>query len=163
MIKLLIRLNGYLAAVEKVLVTVLTGLIALILMCQVVLRYVFSRPLFWAEEACVELMVFMSLIGFSLLLDKKQMISIEFIAERFPQKIRQGLSLILQVISLVTIAYFAVEGTKWIMRPEVRMELSPTAQTPVWINYSVLPLSFYAMGFHQIVGLITSLKPANKG
>lgn len=43
------RLDAVLAAVETGVVVLLTAAITAIMMTQVVLRYVFSAPLFWAE------------------------------------------------------------------------------------------------------------------
>ncbi len=158
MIGLLIKGDNYLAAIEKVLLTLITGSLVLILMAQVVLRYGFSRPLFWAEEISVQLLVFMTLFGLSILLKEQRMIAIDFIVASFSEKYRKGISIALQVIGLIVILFFAYEATLWILRPEVRIELSPTTQIPVWINYAVFPVSFYGMSFHLIVGFLKTVK-----
>ena len=162
MIRLLTRINDGLAAVERVAAVIITGALALILMCQVVLRYGFNNPLFWAEEVSVQLLVFMTLIGLSLLLNKGQMISIDFVAALFPPKVQSALFIVLQAIATAVIIFFAYQGTLWILRPEVRMELSPTTQLPIWINYAMFPVTFYAMTFHQVVGLINAVRRAGK-
>jgi len=46
MINLLIKGDSCLAAIERFLLTLFTGTLAIILMAQVVLRYGFSRPWF---------------------------------------------------------------------------------------------------------------------
>lgn len=163
MIRLLTRINDGLATVERVAAVIITGGLALILMCQVVLRYGFNDPLFWAEEVSVQLLVFMTLIGLSLLLHKGQMISIDFIAALFPPKVQAALLIILQTVGTAVIVFFAYQGTLWILRPEVRMELSPTTQLPIWINYAMFPITFYAMTFHQVVGLIHAIRTAGRG
>lgn len=157
MIRLLLKSDDLLAAFEKGLLTLFTGALALILMSQVGLRYVFSRPLFWAEEISVQLLVFITLIGLSLLLKEKRMIAIDFIVASLPDTYRKVISIFLQFLGLVVVLLFAYQGTLWIMRPEVRLELSPTTQLPVWINYAVFPLAFCGMTIHLVIGLISSL------
>lgn len=60
MIHALNTLDDYLARLERLLLTVVSGAMTLILMAQVILRYAFSHPLFWAEEVSVQLLVFMT-------------------------------------------------------------------------------------------------------
>lgn len=157
MSSLLIRFNQWLAGLEKILVSLITGALTLILMTQVILRYGFSRPLFWAEEICVQFLVFITLIGLSLLINQKQMIAVDFVAGVFPQKIRKLISGLIQVLGLVVVAFYAYHSTLWILRPEVRLELSPTTQLPIWLNYMVLPLSLYAMIYHMFIACLKGL------
>lgn len=155
MIGFLKKADDYLAAAEKVLLSFFTGVLVLILMTQVILRYGFSRPLFWAEEISVQLLVFITLIGLSLLLKTRQMIAIDMIIGALPHIVKKGLSILLQILGLLVILFFAYEGTLWILRPEVRMELSPTTRLPIWINYAMFPITFYGMTFHMVAGLVS--------
>ncbi len=143
------------AAVERTVLTIFCGALVIILMTQVVLRYVFSSPLFWAEEISVQLMVFITLIGMSLLLKARGMISIDMIIGALPVRMKNGLILVLQIIGLAVIAFFSYHGTLWILRPEVRLEISPTTGLPIWMNYAMFPISFYGMTFHMAAGLTT--------
>ncbi|MCF8106701.1 MAG: TRAP transporter small permease [Desulfohalobiaceae bacterium] len=155
MIGFMKKADDCLAAVENFFLMLFSGAMVLILMIQVVLRYGFSRPLFWAEEISVQLLVFITLIGLSILLKRRQMIAIDMIVNSLPTPLRKGISLMLQVLGLMVVLFFAYEGTLWILRPEVRMEISPTTGLPVWINYAIFPVTFYCMTFHMAVGLVT--------
>lgn len=108
MISLFIKTDHCLAALEKFLISLFTSALALILMSQVILRYGFSRPLFWAEEIAVQLLVFITLIGLSLLLKEKQMISIDFIAASLPPMFQKFIFILLQILSLVVILFFCI-------------------------------------------------------
>ena len=156
MIALIRKADEFLASLEKWIITLLTGALVLILMSQVILRYVFSRPLFWAEEISVQLLVFITLFGLSLLLKSQQMIAIDMIIGALPARLKSKVQMALQVVSLAVIVFFAYQGTLWILRPEVHLEMSPTTGLPIWINYAVFPLTFYGMTFHLAAGLIFS-------
>lgn len=148
-------IDDSIAAVEKVVVILLTAMMTLILMSQVILRYGFSRPLCWAEEVSVQLLVFITLIGFSLLIKQRRMILIDMIVSMLPKGAQTAIAIFLQLLGLFIMLVFAYEATSWIMKPEVRITLSPTTQLPVWYNYSVFPAAFYAMSFHQFTGLFS--------
>ena len=148
------KADDLLAAIEKIALTIFCGAMVIILMTQVILRYGFSRPLFWAEEISVQLLVFITLIGMSLLLKERGMISISMIIEALPPKLNKSLHIILQLIGLLVVIFFAYQGTLWILRPEVRMELSPTTGLPIWLNYTMFPITFYCMTFHMATGLV---------
>jgi TRAP-type C4-dicarboxylate transport system permease small subunit len=131
-------------------------------MVQVILRYIFSRPLFWAEEISVQLLVFMTLFGLSVLVQKKQLISIDLLSNMMRGKLRSCVEIFLSAISLIIIAIITRESIYWVMRPEVQMELSPTTQIPIWYIYSILPIAMSFMFIHQLVGLIEAIASAMK-
>ena len=83
------------------------------------------------------------------------MIAIDFIVASFPGKYRTAVSILMQSLGLVVVVFFAYQATLWLLRPEVRLELSPTTQLPVWYNYTMFPFAFYGMTFHLAVGLAT--------
>ena len=151
------KVDNVLAAAERIVLTIFCGALVLILMSQVILRYVFSDPLFWAEEISVQILVFITLIGMSLLLKSGDMIAIDIIFGALPKKPKQILALVLQFVGLAVIVFFTYEGILWILRPEVRMELSPTTGLPIWVNYSMFPITFFCMAFHMTAGFILSV------
>jgi len=85
------------------------------------------------------------------------MIAIDFIVASLPDKIHKIIAIVLQILGLTVILVFAYEATIWILRPEVRLELSPSTQLPAWINYTLFPIAFYGMAIHMIVGFLTTI------
>jgi C4-dicarboxylate transporter DctQ subunit len=146
-----------LALLEKLIAMTVAALITLIIVAQVVLRYGFNAPLFWAEEAASQLMVFLTLLGLSLLIHSGRLISIEFVpnlASGVGKKflyVLYGACIIALVLFLVWLSY------TWMMKPQVRMEISPTTRIPRWYNYSVLPVALLAMAYHQLIRTIRQL------
>lgn len=143
-----------LAFVERGLAIALTAALTGIMMAQVILRYFFSAPLFWAEEAAVQLLVFMTLIGLSLLVRSDALIKIDLLSRLLPPKGQKLLSLLFGLLFLGLLGFLAWLGWEWVNRPEVRMEMSATIQTPRWYTYSVLPAAVLAMAFHQFASVL---------
>lgn len=148
------RADAALATVEQVVVVLLTGGITAIMMAQVVLRYFFSAPLFWAEEISVQLLVFASVFGLALLTRRGDLVSIDFLPRALPQRARHALMAALSLVMLAVLVFVAWLAWDWISRPEVRMELSATTQLPRWWTYAVLPVGVNCMACHQAAALL---------
>ena len=147
-----------LAVLERGLVIALTGAIACIMMTQVVMRYFFSAPIFWAEEISVQMLVFATLFGLSLLVHHGQLVTIDFLPQALPARARRGLLAALGVVMLALFAFLSWLGWDWISRPEVRIELGATTQLPRWYNYAVLPVAVAIMGGHQFAAILRDLR-----
>ncbi len=152
------RLDAALAAVETGVVVLLTAAITAIMMTQVVLRYFFSAPLFWAEEISVQLLVFASVLGLSLLTRRGDLVYIDFLPRTLPGRARHALLAVLGLVMLAIVAFVAVLAWGWISRPEVRLELSATTQLPRWYSYAVLPIGLAGMALHQAAAVVRHLQ-----
>ena len=158
MFQLIERVDRGVAAAERGLVIALTAAIAGIMMTQVVLRYFFSAPIFWAEEISVQLLVFVTLFGLSLLVRQQQLVSIDFLPRALPPRARHALLAALGAVMLALLVYLAKLGFEWVMRPDVRMELGATTRLPRWYNFSALPLAFALMAWHQLAAILRELR-----
>lgn len=152
------RADAALAAVEQVVVVLLTGGITAIMMTQVVLRYFFGAPLFWAEEISVQLLVFASVFGLSLLTRRGDLVSIDFLPRALPPPARHALMAALGGVMLAVVAFVAWLAWDWIARPDVRIELSATTQLPRWYTYAVLPVGLSCMALHQAAAIVRHLQ-----
>lgn len=152
------HIDRRLAVLERVLVIALTAGIAGIMMTQVVLRYFFSAPIFWAEEVAVQLLVFVTLFGLSLLIQQMQLVTIDFLPRALPLRARHALLAVLGLVMLVLLVFIAWLGWEWINRADVRLERSATTQLPRWYNFSLLPLAFGLMAWHQMAAILRDLR-----
>ncbi|MCI1190335.1 TRAP transporter small permease [Calidifontimicrobium sp. SYSU G02091] len=151
------RLDAALALLEQVLVVLLTGGITAIMMAQVVLRYFFGAPLFWAEEISVQLLVFASVFGLSLLTRRGDLVSIDFVPRALSPRARHALMAALGAVMLAVVVFVAGLAWGWISRPDVRLELSATTQLPRWTTYAVLPVGLACMAWHQVAAIVRHL------
>lgn len=158
MYQIIQKIDQSLARAEQVLVIALTAGIAGIMMTQVVLRYFFSAPIFWAEEISVQLLVFVTLFGLSLLVQRVQLVTIDFLPRALPDRARHALLAVLGGVMLVLLVFLTKLGWEWVNRADVRLELGATTQLPRWYNFSALPLAFVIMAFHQFAAILRDLR-----
>lgn len=163
MFQLIQKLDRGVASAERVLVVALTAAITVIMMAQVILRYFFSSPIFWAEEISVQLLVFVTLFGLSLLVHQSQLVTIDFLPRALPLRARHALLAVLGTIILVLFAYIGWLSWEWVQRDDVRIELSATTQLPRWYNYSAVPLALALLVWHQFVAILRDLHVVVKG
>jgi C4-dicarboxylate transporter DctQ subunit len=147
-----------LAAIERGLLVILVGAITCVMMTQVVLRYVFSAPLFWAEEISVQMLVFATLFGLSLLVHQGQLVSIDFLPRALPERPRRLLMAVLGSVMLALFLFVCWLGWEWVNRPEVRIELGATTRLPKWYSYSALPLAAACMSCHQFAAILRDVR-----
>lgn len=157
MLTIIIWVNTCLAQIEKWLLIALTASLGLLLIAQVVLRYLFNAPLFWAEEVAVQILVAMSFVGVSYLIYQRQLVSIDFIYLMLKKPLCYIVQSLFQLVALVTLIVFAWLTYLWVSDPLTQIELSPTTQIPRWYNYSLLLIAFITMSFHQSVLWFESL------
>lgn len=153
---LIAKLDRQIANIEYGLLVLLIGSLTLILTAQVILRYFFSSPLFWAEEIAVQLLISASFIGVSYLTYADKLVRVDFILDLLPKAFRNLLEMLLRVIALATLLLVCYHATEWILRPEIKADISPTTGLPRWYNYAVLVAAFYVMTWHLTIRLITS-------
>lgn len=163
MFQLIQKLDRGVASAERVLVVALTAAITVIMMAQVILRYFFSSPIFWAEEISVQLLVFVTLFGLSLLVHQSQLVTIDFLPRALPLRARHALLAVLGTFTLVLFAYIGWLSWEWVQRDDVRIELSATTQLPRWYNYSAVPLALALLVWHQFVAILRDLHVVVKG
>ncbi|HPE59835.1 MAG: TRAP transporter small permease subunit [Thiothrix sp.] len=154
MYEVLRKVDRAVAKFEYLLLTFLVAALTIILSAQVVLRYFFNSPLFWAEEISVQALIAASFIGVSYLLYDSKLVRVDALLGLFRQPGLDRLLTVLNLVSLVTLLVLCYVSTVWILRPEIRADISPTTQLPRWYNYAILVLSFYGMAWHQLVKFI---------
>ena len=70
-------------------VSVLFIIMCIMVLTQVMLRYVFNRPIFWAEEFTLTVFTWVAFIGAALALRKTRHARLTLLIDKFPEAVRQ--------------------------------------------------------------------------
>lgn len=147
------KLDNAVASLEKLLMMLMCGALAILLIAQAVLRYVFAAPLFWAEEVALFMLLGVTFFGMSYLLHENKLINIDFIVLSLKPRLRALAECISALLGAVLLGFFCWLTYQWVAAPEVRLEMSATTGLPRWTNYGFLLLALCLMLFHQVVAL----------
>lgn len=129
---------------------ILLGISALLILFQVVMRYVFQSPNVWSEELARYVSVWGTLIVSSLLVYEGGHITLDYFYEKFPAPLKKVTSLINNALLIMLFALFGLGGYRLMITSTQVNQMSPGLQIPMWIVYIVLPVS----GILMILGLV---------
>lgn len=149
------RLDEGIARIEYWMMVALVAALTLILVAQVVLRYFFSSPIFWAEDVAVQILTLASCLGVSYLIYQNDMVKVDFLIALLPEWAVSLFHRLIYLIGFVTLAVVCFYAAEWLLRPENRMLLSSTTGLPKWYNHLGMIVCFHLMALHLLVKLLS--------
>jgi len=146
----------------RVLVTTLRVLAGILLVASVSLnfvnviaRYFFNASIFWAEEVMLFLMVGCVFFGNGVVAWSGRQIRMDVIVGMMPPKVRDALNLFSELVFIVTaltIVFFALPVIRDLYNFDQR---SQSAELPLVIPQSLIPIGLTIMAFLVVVRLLT--------
>ena len=147
------KVDKCLSMIENAVIILGLSAMVLILLAQVIMRYVFSRPLTWSEEAARFIFVYVSFIGISYAYRQKGHIRMEVVVNLFPQAVRRGLEVLINLGTIALFCYMIPFSFRFI---GIQAGVKATAtHIPMSIVYTALPLG---MALSCVRLLISSLR-----
>lgn len=147
------KVDKCLSMIENAVIILGLSAMFLILLAQVIMRYVFSRPLTWSEEAARFIFVYVSCIGISYAYRQKGHIRMEVVVNLFPQAVRRGLEVLINLGTIALFCYMIPFSFRFI---GIQAGVKATAtHIPMSIVYTALPLG---MALSCVRLLISSLR-----
>lgn len=159
---LLKKVNDAIAKVEIALIVVFMGLLVLIMVAQVALRYLFNSPLFWAEEISLQLLIVITLFGVSYLTYKRNLLQVDLLQSYLSVGIKKVVDAFLVLLNFFLLAFLAYLYFNWVTDPMVQADVSGTTGLPRWYNYGVATVAICFMAFHQFNNVLYVLFSQNK-
>lgn len=147
------KVDKCLSMIENAVIILGLSAMFLILLAQVIMRYVFSRPLTWSEEAARFIFVYVSFIGISYAYRQKGHIRMEVVVNLFPQAVRRGLEVLINLGTIALFCYMIPFSFRFIgIQAGVK---AIATHIPMSIVYTALPLG---MALSCVRLLISSLR-----
>ena len=147
------KVDKCLSMIENAVIILGLSAMFLILLAQVIMRYVFSRPLTWSEEAARFIFVYVSFIGISYAYRQKGHIRMEVVVNLFPQAVRRGLEVLINLGTIALFCYMIPFSFRFI---GIQAGVKATAtHIPMSSVYTALPLG---MALSCVRLLISSLR-----
>ena len=124
------------------------ALILLLVVLQVVMRYVFNSPLTWSEELAVYIMVWMTFAGSVICMRDKEHVEVTILVDYLPrglQKLALVFSRLVSVVFLLVVIYY---GFDFVL--ENRTVVSVANNLNMALVYSIIPLSCLGMLYYVV-------------
>lgn len=141
-------ISSVIEKVEKIASMILIAGMALVLFLNVVYRYFLNDPIFWANEASIYMMAWVTFLGGSLGLKYKSQASITLLVNRFEEKNKRVINILAQIIILIFVAYLLYISYHWILN--LSGDKSSSMRIPMWIPYSCVPIGLSFAFIHLL-------------
>jgi TRAP-type C4-dicarboxylate transport system permease small subunit len=139
---------------EAILVIVLSGM-AVVVLLQVIFRYVINLPLFWTEELARYCLVWSSLLGSAVAVKRGQHIAVDIFMEHMPPMLRRWLT-ITAFISVAAILTIILWGGIQLVAI-TRAQISPALRVSMSVPYLAVPVGAALMLLHTIASIFETL------
>lgn len=133
-IKIIDTINKIVGIVLSLALAVMSVLIVV----QVLTRYVVNISLTWSEEAARYLLIYAVFLGAALAMRKQQHIAIEFLVQSVNEKMRAVLKLLILIISIGFFVMLFAKGVEILQF--VGNQKSPALRIPMSIPYAAIPI-----------------------
>ncbi len=159
-VELLSNLAGYASALAILLAT-------LVIVEQVVVRYVLRQATIWQVEFAVYLLIAATFIGAAYGLKENSHINIELVTTHLPSRAKRWLDLFTSVIALWFCAYLAWKGAvMWWEAYEGGWRTSSLWSIPLTYPYAILPIGMGLTSLQYVAKIadrITELRGSRPG
>ncbi|GLQ06860.1 TRAP transporter small permease [Sneathiella chinensis] len=125
-----------------------------LLLVNVLLRYVLSSPLYFAEELAVYTLIWMAFLASSVAMANRQMISLTFIADYLSGPARTALNILVEALMCAVSLVLMYVSFRWVNSGAVAFEQALTLGTLKWPFYSIMPLFFTLTSFHTFANVL---------
>lgn len=139
-VKTLTCASRWLAQLEKLLCSMLIMAFSTLLIINVIARYLFQSPLYFAEELAVYILVWMAFLAISLSIHYDQHVRLTMLVGLLPMRLQRLAYWMTELISLAVLATLLWYAIGWIRSPSVAFDIAITLDWPKWHFYLIVPI-----------------------
>lgn len=154
-------ISNIIESIEVFISIILVAAMTIILFFNVVYRYFLNDPIFWANEASIFMMAWLTFIGGSLGLKYKTQAAITLLVERLSEQRKRMISIITQIIVLIFMVILLYISWDWVL--SLTSTVSSSMRIPMWVPYSCVPIGLTFAFIHLLDQFIDLLKGKQGG
>ena len=140
----------------------LLGITTIIVIVQIICRYVLFYSLPWSEELCKYMFVWLVFLSFSLCVRNHMQIKIDILETSIKQKTLKGLlKLFYDVVSLGFVCIYIYCAIQLVSAGT--LSVSPAMHLPMWYVYMVMPIGLALSGIEFIRQVFIDIKELSGG
>ncbi len=152
--KTLLLIKKILDKTLEVLVMVVVAVLVLDVLWQVFTRFVLKHPSSWTEELATFLLIWVSLLGGAVALNRGSHLGIDyFVGKLSPRTRAQTEVFVFACVALFSALVMMLGGTRLVFRTLQLNQLSPALGLPMGYVYLAVPISGFFLALYAILGL----------
>ena len=148
----------------ELLVMVVVAVLVVDVLWQVFTRFILKSPSTWTEELAVFMLIWVSLLGSAVALNRGAHLGIDyFVGKLSPKKRLYTEVFVFLCISLFSVTVMVLGGIDLVISTLKLQQLSPALGIKVGYVYLAIPISGFFLALYSIIGLVERLAQLFKG
>lgn len=142
---------------ETIILSILVLAIVLVMLLQILCRYILNDSLIWSEEFCRYCYIYFMFIGTALSIKEKSALRVDAIVSLLPEKVGKILSIVVDIIVFIMLIYLSYWSFPTVKSMYLKGGYSPALKLPVYIIYLSVPIGFilsilrYLQQFYRMI------------
>lgn len=133
----------------------------LVVFAQIIMRKIFNNSLTWSEELTRYVFVWQIWMGVSIAQRNKQHIKVELLKSLVKnEKVTSAVNVLATLILIAFNVFLVINGSELVNQMVTRGNVSGAMRLPMWIVYSVLPISAFILSLRLIGQVVEDAKKA---
>ncbi|GLB67847.1 TRAP transporter small permease [Arthrobacter mangrovi] len=145
---------------ERVAAAALLSLTLVLVLIQVISRYVFSSPLSWTEELARFALVWLTFISAGFVMARRLHVTVDLVAAKLSKRAAVLMDAFAMLVVLVVSAAMTVAGTQFALSA-ARLH-APATDIPMSVVYTAAVLGFALIFLHGVLNTFVNLRHPEK-
>lgn len=151
-----ITLGTVISNLDAIVTGATLALATIIVNANVLMRYFFKSPLYWAEEVATGLFVWTVFVGSAYAYRRHAHLGVDILVNALPGKLRSIVKFIIQILELLVLVMLTYVSVLYLTNTWDK--LSNTLRIPSWYVACAVPLGFGISLIHSIIFLGKDLR-----
>ncbi|MGE4277693.1 MAG: TRAP transporter small permease [Lawsonibacter sp.] len=149
----LCNLDAIITGVTLTLCTIIVNL-------NVIMRYFFNQPMFWAEEVSTGLFVWTVFVGSAYAFRKHAHLGVDILINAIPESIRKYVKVAMDIVGLLILIMLTFISIQYVINTWDK--LTNTLRVPNWYIAIAVPIGFGLSLIYSVYFMITDVIKATK-
>ncbi|MFT9846071.1 TRAP transporter small permease [Aneurinibacillus sp. REN35] len=156
-----VKMIDALNKVVGVILALMLGVMSILIIVQVMSRFVIHFPLTWSEEVSRYLMVYIVFVGASLAMRHNKLISIELLPELLSESKRKIVTIIVMLISIIFFIILFKQGID--ILDHAKTQSSAGLGISMAIPYAAIPIGSFLLALNSVAAIFDEFTPKEGG
>jgi len=155
--KLLTKINIVIEKIEEVILCVGVGMLAIILIVNVIARKA-GTSIYFIDEIAMFLVIWITFIGVSYASRKARHIRMGAIFDLSSVRLQKIMIFIISTISAMVMFYLTYISVNYVYTTYRWQQVAPALRMPYWIGIVVVPVGFFMAGIHYVRTIVKNMR-----
>lgn len=155
--KSLTKINMVLEKIEEVILCIGVGMLAVILIVNVIARKV-GTSIYFIDEIALFLVIWITFVGLSYASRKARHIRMGAIFDLSPVKVQKILIFVISTISAIAMFYLAYVSVNYVYKIYCWQQVTAALRMHYWIGIVIVPMGFFLAGIHYVRTIVKNIQ-----